>query len=313
MKDVRILFLGMPEMGVVCLRGLHEAGKNIVGVILPDKRTGILHNTMLNMANSMGIETIDYEENLDEPEFIEKVKSLNADIGVVSSYSKKIPKVLLDSVRLGFVNSHPSLLPKYRGGNPYFHPINNNESKTGITLHFMNEEFDEGDIIYQQEIPILPFETMGTLFNRTNFMFLNAQVEMISHLEQGGKLPRMPQDTTGTYVEAPMIYEHKGHNRINWNSSSDAVERFIRACNPFLMATTSYKNNPCKIQTGFFDIEKIADAEPGTITEVGASHIGIATSRGTFYPRSLQIGSYFAGDVGLLIQYIQPKIGEMFI
>lgn len=312
MKDIRIVFIGMPEMGIICLRTLVNAKKNVVGLIPPLKSTGGLYNTMTSIADSYGISVLDYER-LDASKFIEKVKELNADIGIVASFSQKLPKQLLEATKLGFINAHPSLLPHYRGGNPYFHPINNNEKATGITLHFMDEGFDTGDIIYQQSVPILPFETMGTLFNKTNYMFANAQVDLISHLESGGELPRSPQDKDGDYIKAPMMYENKGHNHIDWNMPADAVERFIRACNPFIMAVTSYKNNMMKIHTGFFDIDKVPNAEPGTITEVGASHLGIATSLGTFYPRSVQIGSYFSGDIGLFIQYIQPKVGEKLI
>lgn len=313
MKDIRVVFIGMPEMGIVCLRALAEAKKNIVGLIPPPKQTPGLYNTMSNLADNFGIPVIDYEESLDEPDFIERVKALNADIGVVASYSKKFPKELLEATKLGFVNSHPSLLPHYRGGNPYFHPINNNEKVTGVTLHLMDEDFDTGDIVFQQTVPIIPFETMGTLFNRTNYMFANAQIDLINHLETGGDLPRSPQDKEGEYIKAPMVHESKGHNRINWNMPCDAVERFIRACNPFFIAATSYKGNLLKIHTGFFDVEKIPDAEPGTITEVGEHHMGVATSRGTFYPRSLQIGSYFAGDIGLFLAYIRPQVGEKLV
>lgn len=313
MTKAKIIFIGMPEMAPICLNALYEAKKDIAGIIMPPKNSGALYKTMQNMANSFKIPAIDYEKDLDEQEFIEKVKNLKADIGIVASYSKKFPKALLESTKLGFVNAHPSLLPNYRGGNPYFHPINNNEKMTGVTLHFMDEGFDTGNIIFQQSLPILPFETMGTLFNRTSYILASNYINLINHLEKTGELPSYPQDTKGNYIKAPMVYEHKGHNRINWNTKAESIERFIRACNPFLMAITTYRNNFCKIHTGFFDPDKTSKEQPGTISEVGEHHIGIATAQGTFYPRSIQVGSYFAGDIKLFIQYIQPKIGEIFI
>ncbi len=309
---VRILFAGMPEMGPICLRALYEAKKNVVGVIMPPKDNMAIYNTMFHIANDLGIETISFEKKMDEPEFIEKVRSKNADIAIVASFNKKFPKVLLESAKLGFVNSHPSLLPLYRGGNPYFYPIINKDPQTGITLHFMDEAFDTGDIVFQKEVPLSPCETMGTIFNRTNFMFAQVHVDMISHLEQGNELQRKPQDKTGKYPVADMIYEHLGQTRIDWNQSAEFVERFIRACNPFLGSMSSYKGNPVKIFAGFYDSTKTSDKPPGTIVEVFGTHISVATGQGLFYPTALQVGSYFSGDINMFIKIVEPEVGDVF-
>ncbi|MEI8377066.1 MAG: methionyl-tRNA formyltransferase [bacterium] len=309
---VRIIFAGMPEMGPICLNTLVEAKKNVVGVIMPPKNNMAIYNTMFNMTMDLGLEPISFEKRLDEPEFIEKVRSKNADIGIVASFNKKFPKVLLDSVKMGFVNSHPSLLPMYRGGNPYFYPIVNNEKKTGITLHFMDEEFDTGDIVFQKEVLISPYETMGTIFNRTNFMFAQVQIDMISFLEEGKELERKPQDKIGKYRDAPMVQEHLGHTRIDWAQSSEEIERFIRACNPFLGAMSFYKGNPVKVFAGFYDSTKISDKPPGTIVEVFATHISVATGKGLFYPTALQVGSYFSGDINMFIKLVEPQVGDIF-
>ena len=309
---VRVIFVGMPEMGPICLNELHKAGKNIVGVIMPPKNNIPLYNAMFNLANDLGLETISFEKNMDEPDFIEKVRSKKADIAIVASYNKKLPKVLLESTRLGFVNSHPSLLPMYRGGNPYFYPIFNNDKLTGITLHFMDENFDTGDIIFQQAVPLSSYETMGTLFNKTNFIFAKAHVEMISFLEQGNELPRKPQDKTEKYPVADMLYEHKGHTRIRWSNEAFVVESFIRACNPFLGALSFYNGIPVKFHTGFYDMEKKVKELPGTIVDVGKAHIAIATGKGIFLPTSLQVGSYFSGDVRMFVEFVEPKLGDVF-
>lgn len=309
---VRIIFAGMPEMGPICLNALVEAKKNIVGVIMPPKNNMAIYNTMYNMVKDLGLEPISFEKRMDEPEFIEQIRSKNADIGIVSSFNKKFPKVLLESVKMGFINSHPSLLPMYRGGNPYFYPIINNEIKTGITLHFMDEEFDTGDIVFQKEVPLSQYETMGTIFNRTNFMFAQVQVDMISYLEEGKELERKPQDKSGKYPIADMIHEHLGHTRIDWSQDVEVVERFVRACNPFLGALSFYKGNPVKIFAGFYDSTKTSDKSPGTIAEVFPTHITIATGKGLFYPTALQVGSYFSGDINMFIKLVEPQVGDVF-
>lgn len=309
---VRIIFAGMPEMGPICLRALYEAKKNIVGVIMPPKDNMAIYSAMYDMATSLGLETISFEKNMREPEFIEKVRSKNADIGIVASFNRKFPKVLLDSVKMGFVNSHPSLLPMYRGGNPYFYPIMNNEGKTGITLHFMDEEFDTGDIVFQKEVLLTSYETMGTIFNRTNFMFAQVQVDMVSFLEEGKQLQRQPQDKTEYYPVADMLHEHLGHTKIDWSQNAEVIERFIRACNPFLGSMSFYKDNPVKIFSGFYDETKNFDKPPGTIVEVFNTHISVATGKGVFYPTALQVGSYFSGDINMFIKIVEPEVGDMF-
>lgn len=309
---VRVIFAGMPEMGPICLNELHKAGKNIVGVIMPPKNNMALYNAMFNLANEMGLETISYEKRMDEPDFIEKVRSKNADIGIVASYNKKFPKVLLDSVKLGFVNSHPSLLPLYRGGNPYFYPIFNDDKITGVTLHFMDEDYDTGDIIFQQNIPLFPYETMGTLFNRTNFIFAQAHVDMVTFLEAGNTLPRKSQNKNESYPKADMILEQRGETRINWNNEASVVERFVRACNPFLGALSFYRGNPVKIHTGFYNEEKTTSEAPGTIVEVGKTHIAVATGKGLFFPTAMQVGSYFSGDVRMFLEFVNPEVGDVF-
>lgn len=309
---VRILFAGMPEMGPVCLTELYKAKKNIVGVIMPPKNNMALYNAMFGLAIEMGLEPISFEKDMNEPDFIEKVRSKNADIGIVASYNKRFPKELLEATNLGFVNSHPSLLPLYRGGNPYFYPIFNNDKVTGVTLHFMDNDFDTGDIILQQTVPLLPYETMGTLFNRTNFIFAKAHVDLVSFLEEGNTLPRKPQNKTGNYPKADMLLEQRGDTRINWASEAADVERFVRACNPFLGALSFYKGNPIKIHTGFYNADKKAEKAPGTIVEVGNAHIAVATGKGLFFPTAVQVGSYFSGDVRMFLEFVKPEVGEIF-
>ena len=120
-------------------------------------------------ALSKNLNFIEYDSLKDE-NFLNTLRDLDIDIAVVCSFNYKIPKVMLDIPKDGFVNVHPSLLPKYRGGNPYSAVIMNGEKESGVTLHLMDEGFDTGDILLQKTFKINPTETMGTLFNKTNFM-----------------------------------------------------------------------------------------------------------------------------------------------
>lgn len=310
---LRVLFIGMPEMGVTCLDAICEAKKNIVGLILPPKDNLPVYEVMYNLAKKWNLDTISFEKSLKEPEFLQKVKEKNADIAIVSSFNKKLPKELLSLTKMGFINSHPSKLPLYRGGNPYFYPIFNNDKTSAITLHFMDEDFDTGDIIYQQEFPLLANETMGTLFNRTNYLFAKAQVNLINYLEDGNKLPRIPQDKKQNYPKAPILYEHLGHTHINWKKlEACQIERFIRACNPFLGAYSYFKDTPIKIYSAKFDNNKVSKFPAGTICEIENKAFGISAKKGILYPTSMQVGSYFWGNAEMFLDLFKPLVGEVF-
>ena len=157
-------------MALVVFKRLIEKGFNIIGIVPPDK-SNETYPIMEKLANNFNIPFLQYND-LKDTKFLKEVKKLHADIGVVCSFNKKLPKEFLETTKDGFLNCHPSLLPYYRGGNPYSAVINNHEKITGITIHFMDENFDTGDVVLQIRIDITPDETMGTLFNKLNF-FIN--------------------------------------------------------------------------------------------------------------------------------------------
>ena len=145
----RILFVGIPDMAYIGLDGLLMSGVNIVGVLGP-KKDHNMYEAFRDYVLSRRLNFIEYDE-LDESQLIKKIKDLNVDAAVVCSFNYKIPKALMEAVKDGFINVHPSMLPKYRGGNPYSRAIMNGETETGVTIHFMDEKFDTGDITFIQK------------------------------------------------------------------------------------------------------------------------------------------------------------------
>ena len=237
----RILFVGIPDMAYIGLDGLLMAGVNIVGVLGP-KKDHSMFNDFKNFAIARGLNYIDYDE-LDEPQLIEKVKALDVDAAVVCSFNYKVPKVLLEATKDGFINVHPSMLPKYRGGNPYSRVIMNGETETGVTIHFMDEGFDTGDIIAQKAYHIHSKATMGTLFNELNVIGIELLLHVLQ-LYETQPLTRIPQPkgdfVSGKGLDARDIF-------INYNKSAEEIERFIRALNPFIIAGTTFRGNLMKI------------------------------------------------------------------
>lgn len=305
-KKKRILFVGMPDMAIVCLSKLVAEGFNIVGVVPPHKSEET-YELMCSFASGFKIPTITYEKRMDEIDFLHKIRKLNADIAVVSSYNRKFPIEFLKSIKGGFVNCHPSLLPKYRGGNPYSHVIINNEKETGITLHYMDENFDTGNIIAQKKVEIEANETMGTLFNRLNYICAEFLAEFLEKFETNHKFIGYPQPE-GIFETAPNINSKNMKNFIDWNKDAKFIERYIRALNPFISAMTNFRGVFVKIYTADYS-KKSSKLPPGTICK-NKDKLSVATGNGILDIKTLQFGSYMICDAQTFIEKFKPQIGE---
>ena len=303
----RILFVGIPDMAYIGLDGLLMAGVNIVGVLGPKKDHNMYYD-FKNFVQSRRLNYIEYEE-LDEPQLIKKVQDLNVDAAVVCSFNYKIPKVLMKATKDGFINVHPSLLPKYRGGNPYSRVIMNGETETGVTVHFMDESFDTGDIIIQKGYHIHSKATMGTLFNELNVLGVELLLQVLQAYETQ-ELPRIPQPK-GDFISGKGLGDRDLY--INYNRSAEEIERFIRALNPFLIANTTFRGNMMRIMKAEVASDAFCIPHPaGTVAKIEDDKFYIATAKGLIAPTVLQFGSFFMGDSKDFIRIVNPKIGEEF-
>lgn len=303
----RILFVGIPDMAYIGLDGLLMAGVNIVGVLGPKKNHN-MYEDFKNFVYSRRLNYIEYDE-LDEPQLIEKIKSLDIDAAVVCSFNYKVPKVLMDATKDGFINVHPSLLPKYRGGNPYSRVLMNGESETGVTIHFMDEGFDTGDIIAQKPYHIHSKATMGTIFNELNVIGIELLLQVLITYETS-ELQRIKQPA-GDFISGKGLKENELF--INYNKSAEEIERFIRALNPFLLASTSFRGNLMKIMKAEVASDAFCVPHPaGTVAKIEDDKFFIATSKGLISPTVMQFGSFFMGDGKDFIRIVNPKIGEEF-
>ena len=307
-KKLKIVFVGMPDMALICLSNLIEANFNIVGVV-PPKKNHETYPYFKQFVELRGLNFLDFDGSCNDKDCIEKISALNADIGVVCSYNYKLSADFLNTTKMGYINSHPSLLPKYRGPAPYFHIINNNEKKSGITLHFMDESFDTGDIIYQKEFEILPNETMGTLFNRTNYMISDGLIEVLSTLEKGEKLKTTPQDKDGYYVDAPKV---DGNFRIRWSKTPKEIDCLIRASNPFYSAFSFFRGINLKIiKTNVLNKEH--NLKFGTIALANENEILISAKGGFISLEIMQLGSYGLMTPSDFYSIFNPKVGEVLL
>lgn len=303
----RILFVGIPDMAFICLEACFQEHVNIVGVMGP-KPTHHMYSAFKNFVKSKGLNFIEYTD-LKAPDFLQKIKELNIDLAVVCSFNYKIPEELLNSVKDGFINLHPSLLPKYRGANPYSRAILNKEKVTGVTLHHMNNDFDRGDIILQLTCPIEKHETMGSLFNKTNDMCVEMLIATLKEYEER-PLPAIPQEQ-GDFITADTISDKETF--INYNNPAEDIERQVRALNPFILATTFFRHNSVRVMKVEVVKRHYSDTIPnGTIVKIKDNNVIVKTGKDCIAIKVLQFGSYFAGDSKDFIKHINPKEGERF-
>lgn len=304
----RILFFGMPDMAYVCFDKLYRTGFNIVGVVPPAEN----HQSFFNFKSFLdryNVNVISYYSSLKEERFLNEIKKLNADIAVVCSYCKLFPKELLECTKDGFLNCHPSLLPNYRGPNPYSHIILNGEKTSGVTIHLMDETFDTGDIIYQKEFDLKGDETMGILFNMTNYMFAQMLVEVLNHYEANGRLEGYPQkNLKGSY--APTIEPDSSESLIDWKQPTKQIDQFVRALNPFILAMTNFRDYGVRIMSTKVSNE-ITTFKSGIVCDI-ENGLGVATKDGILYIEALQFSSHIITTGKDFIKRFNVKIGETF-
>jgi methionyl-tRNA formyltransferase len=234
---MRVLFIGTGEIGVPVLRFLIESDEHeLIGVVTqPDKPVGreqrIEAPPVKSALASSNVPLLQPKRIKDS---VDEIRSLNPDVIVVIAYGQILPKRILEIPRIACLNLHASLLPRHRGAAPIQAAIVAGDRETGISVMYMDEGLDTGDVLLQKRIEIAPDETGGSLHDRLAQIApvaLNAALDQL----QNGKAPRVPQDSsTATY--APKL--EREHGRIDWNESATVIERKIRAFNPWPGAFT---------------------------------------------------------------------------
>lgn len=298
----------MPDMALVCFEKLYRAGVNLVGAVPPDKKNPS-YECFASFMSNFEVPVINYENSLKDAQFIEQIKRLEPDIAVVCSYNKLFPPEFLACSKDGFINCHPSLLPDYRGANPYSHVIINDEKVSGVTLHFMDNSFDTGDIICQKKLPLNGCETMGILFNVCNYIAADLLLQVLTHYEETGTLPRKKQNISSNKI-APSINQDGKDNRIDWGKTVKEIECFVRALNPFIVAVTWFRNECVRVMSVYFE-KKRHNFVYGTVCDTRKG-LGIAAKDGIVYIDILQYGTFLICSGKEFVARMNIKNGEMF-
>ena len=204
---MRILFMGTPDIARESLDKLYNAGYEICGVVTPpDRPSGrgmkLIPCPVKEYALEKGLKVFQPEKITNNTEFKDEIKMLNPDLVCVVSYGVILPKSFLKIPKYGCINVHPSMLPKYRGAAPIQWAILNGDETTGVTIMYLDEGMDSGDIIVQEEVSIDPDETTGELWNRLSSIGAKLLKESVDKINNG-TVKSVPQPEE--YTLAPML------------------------------------------------------------------------------------------------------------
>lgn len=270
MKDLRVVFMGTPEFAVPVLKELISNTNVVLVVTQPDAYVGrkkiLTPSPIKSLALEKGIEVFTPEKVRKEYEYILNKKP---DIIITCAFGQIIPKVILDYPEHGCINVHASLLPKYRGASPISAAIANGEEETGITIMYMDEGIDTGNIIQARAIPIEKTDTLGTLSDKLSILGAKTLMDTLPRIMECENFD-IPQDNEeATYVSTIK----RSDERIDFNKTCLQVYNFIRSLNPHPLANTIINGEEWKIPEASIGPEKAG--EVGVITSVNKDSFGI--------------------------------------
>lgn len=292
-KPLNIIFAGTPDFAAQHLQALINSEHNIVAVYCPpDKPAGrgkkltACATKQLAMENNLTVEQpVNFKEYADQ----ETLKSYNADVMVVVAYGLLLPKVILDAPRLGCINVHGSILPKWRGAAPIQRSLEAGDSETGVTIMQMDIGLDTGDMILKSTCPITLEDTSASLYEKLALLGPDALVETLSAMATGEYL-REPQD------DALATYAHKLDKQeanIDWSLPAEVIDRKIRAYIPWPVSQFTYcDDNQKEHKIRVWQAKAItssSDAAPGTILSADKNGIQVQTGSGAIVLSSLQL------------------------
>ena len=292
---MKIVFMGTPHFAVPSLSMLLERGYEITAVVTqPDRPVGRKRELMPTPVKAFALErglTVLQPEKLRSPEGVAAVAAHAPDLIVTAAYGQILPKAVLDLPKHGCLNVHGSLLPRYRGGAPIQRSIIDGESVTGVTLMYMAEGLDTGDMIAKVEVPIEDADTAGTMFEKLSLAGASLLGEWLPKIV-AGEAPRVPQDhALSTY--APNLT--RDDERLDWSAASREIFNRVRGLNPMAGGFTQLDGEVFKVwrcEAPTAEDAKLKPAwaamAPGSVLETDARGIRVRTGDGSIVLAEVQ-------------------------
>jgi len=279
MKDLKVVFMGTPDFSVPVLEALIQNTNVVMVVTQPDKLVGRKKELTPSPVKKLALEhNITVFQPAKIREDYQPVLDINPDIIITCAYGQIIPKIILDNPKYGCVNVHASLLPKYRGGAPIHKCLIDGEEETGITIMYMDEGMDTGDMIKQAKYKILDSDNVGTLHDKLSLIGANLLIETLPSIING-TCDRIKQNNDDATIARVIKREDE---RLDFNKTSKEILNHIRGLNPWPLANMLLDDLEIKVLSAYSE-EISSNKDPGEIIDLKKDAIGIKTKDGIIY------------------------------
>jgi methionyl-tRNA formyltransferase len=285
---MNLIFAGTPAFAVPSLEALHATGHTILAVYTqPDRPAGrgrrIAESAVKQCALGLGLSVRQPASLKGEAEH-EQLRALKADAMIVIAYGLLLPQAVLDIPRLGCLNVHASLLPRWRGAAPIARAIEAGDAETGVAIMQMEAGLDTGPVLMETRTPILDTDTAATLHDRLAQLGAETLVSALEQLARGALVPQ-PQDHAAACYAKKLS---KNEARLDWNQGALALHRKIRAFNPWPVAFTSWRGEGLRMWEVATPAGETTDAAPGTVIAADSAGVRVATGAGVLTVTRLQ-------------------------
>ncbi len=310
---MKAVFMGTPDFAVPTLQKMIDMGIEVTAVVTqPDKAKGrgkkVIYSPVKECALAHDLPVYQPVHIRKEPEFIQTLRDMQPDVIVVVAFGQILPKEILDIPRLGCVNVHASLLPKFRGAAPIQWSIIDGEEVTGVTTMLMDAGLDTGDMLLKTEIPMDPKETGGSLHDKLAAVGGELLEKTLIGLEAGTIVPEKQDDSqAGEY--ARMLDKELGH--IDFNQPAVVIERLIRGLNPWPSAYTYIDGKTLKIWEAEV-LDRNYGCEYGEVAEVTRNCLIIQTGIGALSVKSVQLQGKKRMDIAAFLNGYTIEKGTRF-
>ncbi|WP_028777025.1 methionyl-tRNA formyltransferase [Shimazuella kribbensis] len=308
---MRVIFMGTPTFAVPSLLTLIEEGYEIVSVVTqPDRPVGRKKILTPPPVKEVAIQhhiPVFQPEKIRLPEGIDYVKEMKPDLIVTAAFGQILPREILEIPKFGCINVHASLLPKYRGGAPIHQALIDGEKETGVTIMYMVEALDAGDMINSRSIPITEEDHVGSLFEKLSLVGAELVKETLPALIQGKITPVPQNEDQATF--APNIKREK--EEINWHRSAIEIRNQIRGMHPWPGAFTYWKGQAFKVWWAELVEETPEGKIPGQIWDLTPGGIFVATASGSLRLADIQPAGKKRLAAGDFVRGRQMNVGEM--
>jgi methionyl-tRNA formyltransferase len=294
---LRIIYAGTPEFAVPALRALLAAGHQVVAVYTqPDRPAGrgrqLAQSAVKQCARELAL-TVEQPSSLRDVAAVERIQAQRADMLVVAAYGLILPPTVLALPRLGCINIHASLLPRWRGAAPIQRAILAGDAMTGITIMRMDAGLDTGPMLLERSTPIEPGDTAASLHDRLAEIGAAALLEAVPGIIDGSLLPR-PQPGNGVTHAAKI---RKDEAVIDWHAPAQHIERAVRAFNPWPVAETYWNDRQLRVWAAQW-LDTQHTAVPGQVVAADGQGLRVATGSGLLALTQVQLAGGKAMSAG---------------